>query len=102
MTGEPSAANTLSRLIALLSPVTPADVQVAGPSSAAPSLASLAHTRRRILAASSGLNAPRSQMMPRSANSARSCSLSMTSPSAGATGRRNRFSVAVPPTRAAQ
>jgi hypothetical protein len=44
----------------------------------------------------------RHRLTPRSANSARSCSLSMTSPSVGGTGRRNRYSVAVPRTRAAQ
>jgi hypothetical protein len=90
-TGEPSAANTLSLLIALLSPVTSAAAQVAGSSSATPSRASLAHTRRRIAAASSAPNAPRSHTMPRSANSARSCPLGITSPSAGGTGRRNRL-----------
>jgi len=63
---------------------------------------SRARTRRRIRAASSAPNAPRSHTTPRSANCARSCLLSMPSPSAGGTGPRNGFSLAVRRTRAAQ
>ena len=52
--------NTASRLMALLRPTVaaPAAAQVDGSASTTPNLASLAHTRRRILAASAA-KAPR-------------------------------------------
>ncbi len=62
--------------MALFRPVTGAAAQVDWSCSRTPSLASLAHTRRRIAAAASSLKAPRRYTTPRWSNSARICRLS--------------------------